>query len=252
MYTYETERDRSKVRGAAGKGDVVYLARSRAAPSGPLRLRHVSPWHDVPLRPHARMPMVINMVCEVPRGTRAKYEVTVDEEPLNPIRRDLTSDGRPRSYPSRMPWNYGMVPRTWEDPSKRTRVSRWIPGQPPRGTPSFLAPGDGDPLDVVEIGSSRCEVGGVYPVVALGALALLDGGELDWKVIAIRTDDPLLASGRFDLLPDIVDRIRHWFVDYKPGSGNGYAFGGSLMPAAAVIRAAHAGYVSRRRRALSI
>lgn len=28
----------------------------------------------------------------------------------------------------------------------------------------------------------------------LGALAMIDGGEADWKLLAIRTDDPLAAQ----------------------------------------------------------
>ena len=36
--------------------------------------------------------------------------------------------------------------------------------------------------------------GGVYAVKPLCAFAMLDGGELDWKVVAIRTDDPLAAK----------------------------------------------------------
>jgi hypothetical protein len=31
----------------------------------------------------------------------------------------------------------------------------------------------------------------VYAVRVLGALAMIDGGETDWKVLAVRTDDPL-------------------------------------------------------------
>lgn len=48
-----------------------------------------------------------------------------------------------------------------------------------------------DPLDVIEISSTALPIGSVTPVKVLGALAMLDGGELDWKVIAINRDDPL-------------------------------------------------------------
>ena len=42
--------------------------------------------------------------------------------------------------------------------------------------------GDNDPVDVVEIGSRALEQGGVYPVKPLGVYAMIDDGELDWKV----------------------------------------------------------------------
>lgn len=60
--------------------------------------------------------------------------------------------------------------------------------------------GDNDPVDVVEIGSQQLETGGVYKVKVLGAYAMIDEGELDWKIIAIRTDDPMA-----DYLNDIDD-----------------------------------------------
>lgn len=38
------------------------------------------------------------------------------EEALNPIQQDLTSNGSLRYYHSDIPWNYGLLPQTWEDP----------------------------------------------------------------------------------------------------------------------------------------
>lgn len=42
--------------------------------------------------------------------------------------------------------------------------------------------GDNDPVDVVEIGSDQLKMGGVYRVKPLGVYAMIDDGELDWKV----------------------------------------------------------------------
>ena len=42
--------------------------------------------------------------------------------------------------------------------------------------------GDNDPVDVVEIGTRALAAGGVYPVKPLGVYAMIDDGELDWKV----------------------------------------------------------------------
>lgn len=60
--------------------------------------------------------------------------------------------------------------------------------------------GDNDPVDVVEIGTVQCQQGGVYKVKPLGAYAMIDDGELDWKIVCIRTDDP-----KADVLNDIED-----------------------------------------------
>lgn len=60
--------------------------------------------------------------------------------------------------------------------------------------------GDNDPVDVVEIGGEPLESAGVYSVKALGAYAMIDGGELDWKIICIRSDHSLAP-----VLNDIAD-----------------------------------------------
>ncbi len=64
--------------------------------------------------------------------------------------------------------------------------------------------GDNDPVDVVEIGSNTLEQGGVYRVKVLGVFAMIDDGELDWKVIAINEDDPKAA-----LVNDVEDVERY-------------------------------------------
>jgi inorganic pyrophosphatase len=60
--------------------------------------------------------------------------------------------------------------------------------------------GDNDPIDVVEIGSKILPCGSVNFIKVLGILAMIDDGELDWKVIAIKSDDPMAAE-----LNDIED-----------------------------------------------
>ena len=75
-------------------------------------------------------------------------------------------------------------------------------------------------MDVVEIGSAKLKVGSVTRVKPLGTLAMIDGGEVDYKVICINYDDPLAA-----LLNDVEDievhckgtitGIREWFRWYK-------------------------------------
>ena len=80
-------------------------------------------------------------------------------------------------------------------------------GQPPctqshnHAQPRFLLQGDNDPVDVVEIGSAVGKMGGVYKVKPLGVYAMIDDGELDWKVIAIRADDP--KAGQVNDVEDV-------------------------------------------------
>jgi len=157
----------------------------------------ISPWHDIPLKDGDNY----NMIVEIPKMTKAKMEVATKEE-KNPIAQDIKK-GNLRDYHGPIFWNYGCLPQTWEDPNEKH--------------PELGFFGDDDPIDVVEIGSSSLEMGSVKTVKALGVLAMIDDGELDWKVLAISTDDPLAKEyNDIDDVPDSVkDGVREWFRWYK-------------------------------------
>jgi inorganic pyrophosphatase len=147
-------------------------------------------------------------VIEVPKMTRAKMEVAT-KEAHNAIAQDVKK-GLPRSYHGPIFWNYGMLPQTWEDPGHEEAETRCF--------------GDNDPLDVVEIGSQPLALGAVEPVKPLGVLAMIDDGELDWKVIAVSARDPLAAklSDIEDVerhCPGTISGIREWFRWYKTPDG---------------------------------
>jgi len=182
--------------------------------------RDISPWHDLPLA--TSVDSEHWMVVEVPKGTTRKMEVATSEF-ANPIAQDTLQGGRLREYLEPMSWNYGFLPRTWEDPTALH--------------PKLRISGDDDPLDVVEIGGGAHIVGSLVRVRVLGALALVDCGELDWKIIAIAVDDALMpglediadVEGR---LPSILPEIREWFRCYKTADGrppNTFAFGEAAL-----------------------
>lgn len=127
------------------------------------------------------------------------------KEKSNPIAQDIKK-GKLRDYHGPIFWNYGCLPQTWEDPNVVHPVVK--------------CKGDNDPVDIVEIGSSALASGSVTQVKVLGALAMIDDGELDWKVIAINNKDPLFAelNDIADVeakLPGVVSGIREWFRWYK-------------------------------------
>ena len=79
-------------------------------------------------------------------------------------------------------------------------------------------------MDVVEIGTQTCEMGGIYTVKPLGVYAMVDDGEVDWKVIAIRSDDPKAAEVNDvedveRVFPGELEKVLHWFRDYKIPDG---------------------------------
>ncbi|XP_059454356.1 soluble inorganic pyrophosphatase 6, chloroplastic-like [Corylus avellana] len=168
--------------------------------------KKVSPWHDIPLRLGNG---IYNFIVEIPKDTSAKMEVATDE-PYTPIKQD-TKKGKLRYHPYNINWNYGLLPQTWEDPSF---ANSDVDG----------ALGDNDPVDVVEIGERQAKIGQILKVKPLAALAMIDEGELDWKIIAISLDDPR-ASIVNDIddvekhFPGTLTAIRDWFRDYKIPDG---------------------------------
>jgi len=78
--------------------------------------------------------------------------------------------------------------------------------------------------NVLQVGSRQMSTGEVCAVKVLGVLAMIDDGETDWKVIAIRTDDRLAThmSDVADLereMPGAVHAIREWLRVYKVPEG---------------------------------
>ncbi|XP_057698641.1 inorganic pyrophosphatase 2, mitochondrial [Corythoichthys intestinalis] len=188
---------------------------------------YISPFHDIPLIAEKEqgndMPakkakrnnseVLFNMVVEVPRWSNAKMEIAT-EEPLNPIKQDVKK-GKLRYVANIFPhkgyiWNYGAIPQTWEDPNHVDSETKCC--------------GDNDPIDVCDIGMQVCTPGQVIQVKVLGILAMIDEGEMDWKVIAINAEDP-----DAEILNDIDDvrksRPGHleatvdWFRKYKVPDG---------------------------------
>lgn len=184
----------------------------------------ISPFHDVPLF-HDEAAGILNAIIEVPRFSNAKLEISKDEF-MNPIKQDVKK-GAVRFVKNSFPfhgylWNYGALPQTWESPNELDH-----------GTG---IKGDNDPIDVLEIGSEIASTGQVKQVKVLGALAMLDEGETDWKIIVIDINDPLAAQleDAPDLdrvCPGLVDATRRWFEIYKIPDGkpaNCFAFGGAV------------------------
>ena len=154
------------------------------------------------------------MVSEIPKNTVRKYEIST-KEAKNPIAQDIKKD-KLRSYHGPIFWNYGALPQTWEDPTHLH--------------PSLGVVGDNDPIDVVEIGSASLPTGAVTAVKVLGVLAMVDDGELDWKLIAIRADDERAKDMHDigDVPKEVLQGIREWFRWYKTPDGkplNNFGFG---------------------------
>lgn len=185
----------------------------------------MSPWHDLPLRATgatADGQPLFHYVNEIARGTTAKMEIATKEKG-NPIKQDVKKGALRHFKYGNLPFNYGALPQTYEDPGHKH--------------PDTGYNGDNDPLDVVELSGLPLAMGGVYPVRVLGLMALIDEEETDWKILALAhsQDGPDPAK----LLEEMVPVVRDWFKNYKVPDGkpvNSYAFDEQVKPAGYALK----------------
>lgn len=188
----------------------------------------LNPLHDIPLYADQDA-HVFNFICEIPKWTNAKLELDT-KSPLAPIVQD-TKKGKKRFVHNVYPykgyiWNYGCFPQTWEDPTQVHMETGAL--------------GDGDPLDVCEIGSIACQVGQVMQVKVLGVLGMIDEGEMDWKIVCVNVKDPLAnemhdVDDLYRVFPGLLHATFSWFRTYKVPDGkelNVFAFREQVQPKA--------------------
>ena len=140
------------------------------------------PWHDLPNNAE-HCPDYFNVVIEIPRGSKVKYEL---DKPTGLLRVDRIL------YSSVIyPANYGFIPRSYC--------------------------GDGDPLDVLVLGNEPVQPLSIMQAKAIGVLSMRDEGDPDDKVIAVHIHDPAFANINdiSDLPPHIFREIQRFFEEYK-------------------------------------
>jgi inorganic pyrophosphatase len=146
---------------------------------------HLHPWHDLEAGPEP--PAELNVIIEIPRGSRNKYELD-KETGLFRFDRLLYSAVH---YPA----DYGFVPRTLAD--------------------------DGDPLDVLVMVTEPTFPGCLIEVRPIGVFAMRDEKGLDEKILAVPRHDPLYDEYREleDVAPHYLREVEHFFGIYKELEG---------------------------------
>ncbi len=142
---------------------------------------NINPWHDVSYGDDA--PNIVNGIIEIPKGSRAKYELDKDSGMIK-LDRVLYSSVY---YPA----NYGFIPKTYCD--------------------------DHDPLDILII----CQID-IIPMClveakVIGVMRMIDGGEADDKIIAVAAGDPSVnhINDISELPQHFISEMRSFFEDYK-------------------------------------
>ncbi len=140
-----------------------------------------NPWHNV--SPGEDLPEIVNGIIEIPKGTRAKYELDKDSGLLK-LDRVLFSL---MYYPA----NYGFIPQTFCD--------------------------DKDPLDILIISQIDVVPMCIVPAKIIGVMRMLDNGEADDKIIAVSAGDPSVnhINDISELPQHFISELRNFFEDYK-------------------------------------
>jgi len=143
------------------------------------------PWHEVEVG--NKSPEIVNAIIEVPKGSKAKYELD-KKSGLIKLDRILFSAVH---YPA----NYGFIPQSYCD--------------------------DKDPLDILVLGQEAATPLCIVRAKAIGVMNMLDQGEGDDKIIAVHADDPEYSGYEsiHQLPPHRLREIKNFFENYKELEG---------------------------------
>jgi len=133
--------------------------------------------------PGEHIPDIVNGIIEIPKGTRAKYELD-KESGLLVLDRVLYSSVY---YPA----NYGFIPQTYCE--------------------------DKDPLDILILTQIEVVPLCIVPAKVIGVMRMLDNNEADDKIIAVSAGDPSInhINDITELPPHFMSELRSFFEDYK-------------------------------------
>src|SRR6186997_907073 len=139
------------------------------------------PWHEVSAG--VNPPTHVNGIIEIPKGSRAKYEIDKAS--------GLVKLDRVLNASMYYPLNYGFIPQTLGD--------------------------DHDPLDIVVLTSVTVFPGCLIPSRVIGVMRMIDRGEADDKIIAVAEQDMSVSHIQdVNELPDFFRiELKHFFENYK-------------------------------------
>ncbi|MBD2104879.1 inorganic diphosphatase [Leptolyngbya sp. FACHB-261] len=128
-------------------------------------------------------PGLVNILIEIPAGSKNKYEFDKDLQAFA-LDRVLYSSVQ-------YPCDYGFIPNTLGD--------------------------DGDPLDALVLIDQPTFPGCVILARPIGMLEMIDGGEGDEKLLCVPAKDPRYAEvqGITDIAPHRLEEISEFFKTYK-------------------------------------
>lgn len=144
------------------------------------------PWHEV-TNAYDPTEATVDAIIEIPRGTKAKYEV---DKKSGLLRLD-----RVVFAAFVYPINYGFIPQTLGE--------------------------DGDPLDILVLSEVSINPLTLVKSRIIGYMEMIDNGDKDEKIIAIASGDPSVSHIKsMDQLPvNFQSELKHFFSNYKTLAG---------------------------------
>ncbi len=140
-----------------------------------------NPWHRVPIGNN--VPDIVQGIIEIPKNTRAKYELDKESGLLKMDRVIYSS----MYYPA----NYGFIPQTFCE--------------------------DHDPLDILILSQITIVPMCIVSAKVIGAMRMLDNGEKDDKIIAVAENDMSVnhINDISELGQHFIKEMQNFFEDYK-------------------------------------
>lgn len=137
--------------------------------------------------PGQRLPEVANVIVEIPKGRRSKFEVD-KVTGLMKLDRYLYSS-------SHYPGDYGFIPQTLAE--------------------------DDDALDALVMVSEPTFPSCLIETRVVGLFRMQDRGRDDAKILGVPDSDPLFANYRDlgDVPPHFLKEVEHFFLTYKQLEG---------------------------------
>jgi len=157
-------------------------------------------------------PMLVDMIVEIPKGSRNKYEMEHDSGRIYLDRMLFTA--------TRYPADYGFVPDTLAD--------------------------DDDPLDAMALVSEPTFPGCYIRIRPVGLFVMEDQGKEDLKILGVPVGDPVWREMEdlSDIPAHLLRELEHFFAVYKDLEGKKTAVRGwqGAGEAHAAIERARAAY----------
>ncbi|EQC44018.1 inorganic pyrophosphatase [Bacteriovorax sp. Seq25_V] len=160
-----------------------------------------NPWHGVNVWDD-KDKSVLNAYIEITPSDRVKYEI---DKATGYLKID-----RPQKFSNIIPALYGLIPRTYSAEKSAEYTMKQT------GRDGLF--GDADPIDVCVLTDKNIDHADILVnCIPIGGFRMLDGGEVDDKIVAVLKDDATYGhmTDITDCPEAILNQLKHYFLTYK-------------------------------------